>query len=179
MRKMWVLFAAVAIMLIGCSDGANDGTLEAIVEDEGETVGFGNFSLGPDKSFGVFVCSDGAAEIQAVEPITTEGNVEFLGAMIYTSQDQFVGAAHGYPTDGLDQDKLEPAEGAIVDIGCDSPDGEERVQLVLGAERTGAGGGVVDGIRVQTVGGDLEIPFTILLCGDNLEYCEVLLPEDG
>ena len=179
MQRLLALLAVSALTVVACGDNAADGTLQAIVEEGGETVGFGSFSQGTDKSFGIFICSEGRAEIEMVEPMSTEGNVDFLGALVYTSDEQFVGAAHGYPADGLDDEKLEPAEGAVVDIGCDSPDGAERVQLVVGTERTGAGGGVVDGIRVKTAGGDLEIPFTILLCGDNLEYCEVLLPEDG
>ena len=178
MHKLLALLAVSALTIVACSESAAEGTLQAIVDEEGETVGFGSFSQGTDKSFGIFICSEGRAEIESVEAVSTEGNVEFLGALVYTSDDQFVGAAHGWPADGLDEEKLEPADGAVVEIGCDSPEGAERVQLVVGTERTGAGGGVVDGIRVKTAGGDLEIPFTILLCGDNLEYCDVLLPED-
>lgn len=178
--KLALLLTALAVALAGCQSGGGDGTLEAIIDDAGETAGFGDFSRGRDKSFGIYVCSaGGSVELESIEPMHTEGDIEFLGAMVYTSPDMFVGAAHGYPTDGLDLSRTEPLEGAVVDTSCDSPGGDERVQLLIGAERTAAGGGVIDGLRVETSGGTLEIPFIILLCGDRFEYCEALQPAEG
>jgi hypothetical protein len=94
---------------------------------------------------------------------------------VYTSDEMFVGAAHGYPPDGIDQSKLSDVEGAEVEADC-ANSGGEKVQLLIGAERTGIGGGVLDGFVVTYDGGELEIPFTILLCGDEMEFCEALIP---
>lgn len=170
----------LALTLAACGGGA-DPTLEAVIDPAGETTGFANFTAGTEKSFGVFVCSnDGAVELTSIEPIVNEGDVEFLGAMVYTSPDMFVGAANGYPTDGLDETRLEPLEGTAVESDCTDPEGDDRVQLIIGAQRTGSGGGALDGFVVtQVSGGELEIPFTILLCGDEMEFCEMLIPEDG
>lgn len=163
------------LMFTACGGESSTGSLEAVIDPEGATSGFGDFTTGRDKSFGIFVCSvGGAVELNDIEPISQEGGVEFLGAMIYTSADQFVGAATGYPADGLDENKLEPLEGATVDIECDEPDGDERVQILVGAERTSIRGGMIEGIRVSTSDGDVDIDYTILLCGDELEYCEFL-----
>ena len=177
LRKELAVVALLGMVLSACGDDGG-GTLQAIIEPEGETAGFGDFTTGRDKSFGIFVCSnEGAVELESIEVIETEGDIEFLGAMVYTSPDMFVGATHGYPPDGLDVARTEPLEGAVVDSDCDDPDGDDRVQLLVGAERTSTGGGVIDGLLVQTSGGELEIPFIILLCGDELEWCEVLIPE--
>lgn len=178
-RKVAFLLMVLAVALVGCEDDSGDGTLRAIIDDAGETTGFRDFSTGRDKSFGVFVCADhGSVELESIEPMHTEGDIEFLGALIYTSPEMFVGAANGYPADGLDVSRTEPLEGALVDIDCESPAGDERIQILIGAERTGAGGGVVDGLRVESSGGSLEIPFTVILCGDRMEYCEALQPAD-
>lgn len=180
MPRITILAAALFISVAACQGDTGQGTLEAIIDEEGETAGFGDFSTGRDKSFGIYICAaGGSVELESIEPMHTEGDIEFLGALIYTSPDMFVGAAHGYPPDGLDLSRTEPLEGATVDIDCDSPSGDERVQLLIGAERTGAGGGVVDGLRVETSGGAVEIPFIVLLCGDRFEYCEALQPGPG
>ena len=50
------------------------------------------------------------------------------------------------------------------------------MELLIGAERTGVGGGVLDGFVVTYASGELETPFTILLCGDETEFCEALIP---
>ncbi len=169
---------ALVLVLAACG-GSADPTLEALVEPGGETTGFGSFTAGMVKSFGVFVCSnDGVATLTSIEPMIVEGEIDFLGAMVYKSSDKFVGAANGYPTDGLDESHLEPMEGAAVEADCGDSDGD-RVQLIIGAERTGSGGGVLDGFLVTYDGGELEIPFTILLCGDGMEYCEALIPDQG
>lgn len=177
-RRILIVLVPAVLVLASCG-GDGSGTLEALVEEEGETNGFADFTAGTEKSFGIFICADGGeVELESVSPTTTEGEIEFLGALVYTSPDMFVGAAHGWPTDGLDESRTEPVEGAIVDSDCDDPEGDERVQLLVGAQRTGSGGGVIDGLLVETSGGDLEIPYTILLCGNEMEFCEVLVPEE-
>lgn len=179
MTRLVATSFALVLVLAACSP-SDDPTLSAVIDDEGETTGFADFSAGIDKSFGVFVCSnDGEVEIESIEPIHTEGDVEFLGGEIYVSDGQFVGAAHGYPPDGIDESKISPAPGTSIESDCASPDGDDRVQLILGARRTSDAGGVIDGFLVETSGGDLEIPLTILLCGAEMEFCEVLEPAEG
>jgi hypothetical protein len=179
MRPKTLIVSLMALALASCAPDPGAGTLEAIIEPEGETAGFGDFTTGRDKTFGIFVCSnDGPVELQSIEAVLTDGNIEFLGAMVYTSADRFVGATHGYPPDGLDGARIEPLEGAVIDSDCEDPTGDQRVQLLVGAERTASGGGVIDGLVLDTSGGDLDIPFTVLLCGDELQYCEVLVPEE-
>ena len=174
-----MILVLAGIIAVACGDGAG-GTLEAVIDPEGETSGFASFTQGTDKGFGIFVCSTGGpVTIESIEPGHVEGEVEFLGSLVYTAEDRFVGAAHGWPPHGLDLSQTEPLEDATVDIECDSPSGDDRVQLLIGAQRTGPGGGVIDGLRVTTDGGKLEIPYTILLCGDEMQYCEVLVPEEG
>ena len=175
-RKKIVLVAAM-LAIAACSGGS--GELQAIIDEGGETYGFGNFSTGTDKSFGVFICVDGgSATIESVEPMHSEGQIEFLDARVYTSEDRFVGAADGFPPEGIDESMLEPAEGAVVSADCSVGEGE-KVQLLVGAERTGSGGGVLDGFLVTADTGELEIDLTVLLCGDELEYCEALVPAEG
>lgn len=141
----------------------------------GDTVGFGQFRTGPDKSFGVFVCTnDGEVTLETIEPVSSEGAIEFLGAMVYTSDDRYIGAADGFPPEGMGDANLVDLEEAVVASDCTDQVGDDRVQLIVGAERTGSGGGMIEGLLVQTSAGDVEIPLTILLCGDELEFCEVL-----
>lgn len=103
---------ALCLVVSACSTDSFSGSLEAVIDPARETTGFGNFSDGSDKSFGIFVCSKGGAvELVSIEPIALDGDIEFLGAMIYKSPDMFVGAADGYPTDGLDPALLESQEG--------------------------------------------------------------------
>lgn len=174
LRKLVALF--VALLAIAACGGGGGGELQAIIEEGGETYGFGDFSTGTEKSFGVFICVDGGSStIESVEPMHSEGNIEYLGAVVYTSEDRFVGATNGFPPDGIDEAKIEPAEGAVVSADCAGGD-SEKVQLLVGAERTAAGGGVLDGFLVTTDTGELEIDLTVLLCGDNLEFCEALTP---
>jgi hypothetical protein len=166
-------------LLIGACAGQGAGTLEAVIDPGGETYGHTSFATGRDKGFGVFVCSrNGEVELESIEPMHSEGSIEFLGALVYTSEDKFVGAAHGFPPDGLDVNKTEPLEGAVVDSACAEPSSSERVQILVGAERTSSAGGVLDGFVVTTDNGDLEISLTVLLCGDEMEFCEALIPED-
>ncbi len=170
MRK-WLIPGILVLAACGSSTG---GTLQPVMEEGGDTVGFANFAAGSVKSFGVFVCTDGPVELTTIEALSIEGEIELLGADVYVSDEKFVGAANGFPTDGLEDDKLESAVGAVVDIPCSQPEGSERVQIIFGAERLGSGGGVIEGIEIETDAGTVEIPLTILLCGDELEYCEVL-----
>lgn len=170
-----IALLATAFALAACGGGE----LQAIIEDGGETTGFGDFSKGTDKSFGVFICVVGGnVTIESVEPMHVEGDIEFLGTLVYTSEGMFVGAAHGFPPDGIDETKIEPVEGAVVTADCAGGD-PEKVQLVIGAERTSSGGGVLDGFLVTTDTGELEIDQTVLMCGDELEYCEALRPAEG
>jgi len=175
-RRMTIVAMTTALTLAACGGNSSGGTLEAVIDPAGETSGFDNFTIGRDKSFGVFVCArGGSVQIESVAPAHTEGDVEYLGTTVYTSDEMFVGAAHGYPPDGIDESKLSEAEDAVIEADCSDSDGE-KVQLLIGAERTGIGGGVLDGFVVTTDDGELEIPFTILLCGDEMEFCEALIP---
>jgi hypothetical protein len=177
-RRSLVLVALVAIVLAAC--GGSDPTVEAVIDPEGETTGFADFSNGTEKTFGVFICTNGGeVGVKTVSPVKTEGDIAYLGASIYTSPDMFVGAAHGYPADGIDESRIDPAEGASLESDCADPEGDNRVQLLIGAQRIGAGGGVIDGVILTTSDGqELEIPLTILLCGNEMEYCEILVPEE-
>lgn len=177
-RRIAYLFAALGLVLAACSGGENSGSLVALIDPEGDTSGFGDFTTGRDKSFGIFICSeDGSVEIEGVEPATIEGGIEYLGAQVYTSEDMFVGAANRFPPDGIDPEKLQEAEGAIVDKDCEDPEGTDRIQLIVGAERTSVGGGQIVGLNVDTSDGTIFVDYTILLCGDELEFCEFLLED--
>lgn len=176
LKRMTILSVTAALTLAACG-GESGGTLEAVIDPAGETSGFGDFTTARDKSFGVFICArDGSVEVESVEPAHAEGSIEYLGTTVYTSDEMFVGAAHGYPPDGIDESKLSEVEGAVIDADCSDSAGG-KVQLLIGAERTGVGGGVLDGFVVTWGDGELlEIPFTILLCGDEMEFCEALVP---
>lgn len=176
-RTAIALFATT-LAIVGCGGGTDSGSgeLRAVIREGGETIGHTNFNVGSEKTFGVFICVDGdSATIESVEPIHTEGEVEFVEASVYTSEDMFVGAAHGYPPDGIDETKVESAEGAVVSADCSEAEGE-KVQLLIGARRTGIEGGVLDGFLVTTDTGELEVDLTILMCGEEMEYCEALEP---
>ncbi len=178
LRRLAITIAVLSLVTTGCTDSQFDGTLIAVVDPQGETSGFGDFTTGSDKSFGIFVCAaDGAVQLNSIDAESIEGDAELLGGVVYTSPDMFVGAANGFPTDGLDEDRVEPLEGAVVERTCDETPGEDLVQVIVGAERTSSDGGVIDGIEVDTSGGTLVIDYTILLCGDELEFCEFLLED--
>lgn len=142
-----------------------------LVSFEAGTVGFKDFSEGTEKSFGIFVCITGdEVELQSVEAMSTDGEIEVLGAILYEADDAFVGAIDDYPPRGLDEEFITEIPGAVVVTKCDS---ETRSQVVVGAARTGAGGGKIDGIRISYQGGALEVSdYSIILCGDDGEYCE-------
>jgi hypothetical protein len=49
--------------------------------------------------------------------------------------------------------------------------------VLIGANRVGPSGGSIEGIRIIHSDGFLEITdYTIILCGDDLEYCEEYAP---
>lgn len=177
MQRRWLIALLAAILALpACGSGSDVGDLQAIIAEGGETNGFADFSKGVDKSFGVFICVEGgSATIESVETMHSEGEIEYLGARVYSSEDMFVGAAHGFPPDGIDEAKIEPVEGAVIMADCAVSEGE-KVQIILGAERTGVGGGVLDGFLVTSDTGGLEIDYTILLCGEEMEFCEALEP---
>ncbi len=144
-----------------------------LVSSEAGTVGFQDFSEGTEKSFGIFVCiTDVEVVIESVEAISADGDIAMLGAVLYEADDAFVGAIHDFPPRGLDEDFLTAIPGATVDTACDS---ETRSQVVVGASRTGAGGGMIEGIRINYQGGSLDVAdYRIILCGDEGEYCDVI-----
>lgn len=144
---------------------------EALVSTETGTVGFNDFSEGTEKSFGIFVCvTDADVVLESVEPISVEGDIEVIGAVLYEADNAFVGAIHDFPPRGLSQDYLTEIPGATVATACDD---DARSQVVVGANRTGDGGGVIEGIRINYEGGALEVgDYRIILCGDEGEYCE-------
>lgn len=175
-RRSAIVLLATTLALVGCGEDSGGGELQAIIDEGGETNGFADFSQGIDKSFGVFICVEGGSvTIESVAPMHSEGEIEYLGARVYTSEDMFVGATHGFPPDGIDEEKIEPVEGAVITADCAVSEGE-KVQIILGAERTGVGGGVLDGFLVTSDTGELEIDYTILLCGEEMEFCEALEP---
>jgi hypothetical protein len=64
-------------------------------------------------------------------------------------------------------------EGAVVSTICDDSDPAHRTQVLIGANRVGPGGGSIEGIRILHDDGFLEITdYTIVLCDNDLEYCE-------
>ncbi len=179
-----ILLAVVALSVAACeggeeaADAADVATTTPdaegpLVSSEAGTVGFQDFSEGTDKSFGIFVCTtDAAVEIESVEAISAEGEIAMIGAVLYQADDAFVGAIHDFPPRGLDLEFLTEIPGATVDTLCDS---ETRSQVVVGASRTGAGGGMIEGIRINYAGGSLDVAdYRIILCGDEGEYCDVI-----
>ena len=174
LRRSLALVAVLTIVFTACS---GSGDLQVIVDGEGS--GFGDFAGGGDKTFGLFICADGGpVELESIEASGIEGDVELIGAVVYTSDSQFVGAVDGFPPVGIES-KVEPMEGAVVEVSCVEPDGDERVQLLIGVERTGTGGGKLDGVVIGTSGGDVEVTYSILMCGDELEFCDVLENAEG
>lgn len=177
--RIWTQLVVIAVLVVACSN--NEGTLVPVIDLEGEVSGFGEFSNGTDKSFGLFVCTEGGSvQLESVEPASIEGSIEMLGAMVYTEETggRFVGAVHGYPPAGLEETQLVSIEGAVIESDCDAEDAENQIQIVVGAERTGPEGGQIDGLIVNTSTGPVDVDYGILLCGDDLEYCESLAPSE-
>ena len=171
------IVTVLAVILAACG-GAGGGSLQANVDPEREIVGFHDFTQGPDKSFGIFICANGGEVIlESVEVIGQEGAVELLGGVVYEATEDFVGALDGFPPTGQLAGVATDINGAIVTTDCEDPEPAKRTQLLIGVERTGSGGGMIDGVRVGYRGGELEVAdYTIILCGDQLEYCEAFAP---
>lgn len=181
-----ILIVVMSLVLAACDSGEADTGDAAtttslglevdptapLISLEAGTVGFQDFSQGNEKSFGLFVCVTGDdVELESVEPIASEGDIEVIGATLYVAEDAFVGAINDYPPRGLSESFLNDIPGAVVTTPCDS-DGD-RSQVIVGTNRTGAGGGKIEGIRINYSGGALDIGgYNIILCGDQGEYCE-------
>ena len=169
----------VAIVVAGCGGSEpSDALATAAVPDE--VVGFLDFTNGEDKSFGIFVCAtDGEVTLDSVEAIELEGEIELLGGLVYKASGAYVGAVDGFPPTGLDDDTLTEIAGAGVSTGCDDSDSEQRTQVLVGVNRVGSAGGTISGIRIIHDDGFLEITdYTIILCGDDLEYCAEYAPDE-
>jgi hypothetical protein len=143
-----------------------------LVSTEAGVVGFQDFSQGTEKSFGIFVCvTDEDVVLESVEAMSSEGDIEVIGATLYVADDAFVGAINDFPPRGLSEAFLSDIPGAVVMTGCES--GSDRSQVIVGASRTGTAGGIIEGIRINYEGGSLEVSeYNIVLCGDEGEYCE-------
>jgi hypothetical protein len=172
-----VAWALLGALLSAC--GSDDGG--TLVSGQAEINGFRDFTNGSDKSFGIFLCAQGGpVTLESAEATTQEGSIEVLGALHLSAADGFVGAVDGFPPEGLSADAYEDVEGAQVTTDCDQEDPETRDQLVLGVSRTGVDGGVIHSVTINYRGGSIDADYTIVLCGDLLEYCEGFAEgEDG
>ena len=180
-----MLVVATALLATACESGEEAGTSEGatststansnrqgpLVSPDAGTVGFQDFSEGTEKSFGIFVCTvDEDVVIESVEAMSADGEIAVIGAVLYEADDGFVGAIHDFPPRGLSEDFFSEIPGATVGTVCDS---DTRSQVVVGASRTGVGGGVIEGIRINYEGGSLDVAdYRIILCGDEGEYCD-------
>lgn len=176
----------LAIVVASCGGGAEPSDALAVAIDpakdkvvEDQVVGFLDFTNGTKKTFGVFVCARaGEVVLESVEAIELEGEIELLGSLLYKATDEYVGAIDGYPPTGLDDGTLTGIEGGIVSNDCDDSDTDPRTQILVGANRVGSTGGTIKGIRIIHDDGFLDVPdYTIILCGDDYEYCEEYAPE--
>jgi len=151
---------------------ANVATDAPLISTEAGVVGFQDFSEGTEKSFGIFVCvRDEDVVLESVEAMSSEGDIEVIGATLYVADDAFVGAINDYPPRGLSENFLSEIPGAVVMTECESEG--DRSQVIVGAVRTGDRGGIIEGIRINYEGGSLEVgDYNIILCGDEGEYCE-------
>lgn len=181
MKPTRLTFAiALATLVAACSGGPGEsGALIAPIDPSGETVGFLDFSNGSQKTFGLFVCAqDAAVTLDSVESLEIEGDALVIGARVLKSDGGFVGAADEFPPTSVNPTLLTDVGGVTVDTPCTGEAGP-RTQLLIGTERTSAGGGVIHGVRVNHNEGYLSVPaFTIILCGDEYEYCESIRPEE-
>lgn len=184
--KMISAVALIAVALAACSSEPEStgpepsDALELLTEPD-QIDGFVDFSRGTDKTFGHFACVNvEEVTLETVEPITTEGDIGFLGSIVYEASEAFVAAVDGFPPDGLDQSYTQDFEGAVITVACEEDAPEIKTQILLGANRTGPGGGKIDGIRIEHSEGYLEIlDYQIVLCGDDYEYCESLRPAES
>ena len=170
--------AVTAVAVTACSSEPEPSDALELLTEPDQIDGFVDFSNGADKSFGHFACVNiEEVTLETVEPIAIEGDVEFLGSMVYEASEAFVAAVDGYPPDGLDQSYTRDFEEAVITVSCEEDSPEVKTQILLGANRTGPGGGKIDGIRIDHSEGYLEIlDYQIVLCGDDYEYCESLRP---
>lgn len=162
--------------LLSVSCGGDGATLES---DDVGIVGFHDFTAGPEKSFGIFVCaSGGEVVLESVEPIEADGQIEMLGAVVHESSTGFVGADNGFPPDALAGTAIIEINGAVVSTSCDEPAPETRTQVVVGVSRAGPSGGTIEGVRINHRNGSLNVGgYVIILCGDEMERCEDFAPE--
>jgi hypothetical protein len=176
--KVIAALALTAWALTACSSEPETSDALELLTEPDQIDGFVDFSNGTDKSFGHFACVNvEEVTLETVEPIAIEGDIEFLGSMIYDASEAFVAAVDGYPPDGLDPSYTRDFEGAVISVSCEEDSPEVKTQILLGANRTGPGGGKIDGIRIDHSEGYLEIlDYQIVLCGDDYEYCESLRP---
>ncbi len=102
--------------------GESEPTLEAVIATEGDTVGFSDFSNGTEKTFGVFICTNGGVVgIKGVSPAKAEVDITYLGALLCTSSEKHVGAAHGFPPEGVDENRLQAGENTTFEKNCWAP----------------------------------------------------------
>lgn len=182
--RLYAVAAALTMIVVACSnDSGTTDTTETtqttigvsenppLVSLEARTRGFTDFSTGTEKSFGIFVCvTDVDVVLESVEAISSDGEIEVLGGLLYEAEDGFVGAVNGFPPTGLDASFLTDIAGATVTTLCGA---DAQSQVVVGANRTGPGGGKIEGIRIHYEGGSLDVPdYNIILCGDEREFCE-------
>ena len=184
-RAVITAIALMSLALAACDSGEGGTTLAEgtettadtesaapLVSSEAGVVGFQDFSQGTEKSFGIFVCVTGDdVVLESVEAMSSEGDIEVIGATLYVADDAFVGAINDFPPRGLSESFLNAIPGAVVMTECDTEG--DRSQVIVGTNRTGAGGGIIEGIRINYEGGSLEVgDYNIILCGDEGEYCE-------
>jgi hypothetical protein len=174
---MVVVALALSGTLLSACGATEAGTL---VATQSEINGFRDFSNGTDKSFGIFLCTDGGpVTLESAEATASEGSIEVLGALHLAAMDGFVGAVDGFPPEGLVTGAYQEIEGAEVTTDCEEENPETRDQVILGVSRTGIGGGVIHSVTVNYEGGSVEADYTIVLCGDLMEFCEGFEEEDG
>jgi hypothetical protein len=164
----------LGLVAAACSSGG--GTLES---NEVGIVGFHDFTSGQDKSFGIFVCASGGdIELDSVEAISSDGQIELLGAIVRESSVGFVGADNGFPPAALAGTEFVEITGAVVSTPCEEAAPEMRTQVVVGVSRTGSSGGIIEGVRIKHGNGSLDVDgYVIILCGDAMERCEDFAPE--
>lgn len=175
-RTTIVIILLLGLMVAACNN-RSDATLE--FDDVPRIVGFHDFTSGPEKSFGIFVCaSEGQVELESVEAIETEGEIEMLGAVVHESSAGFVGADNGFPPSVLEGTEIVDVDGAVVATPCNEAAPDTRTQVVLGVTRTGPAGGTIEGVRINHENGALDVGgYVIILCGDEMERCEDFAPE--
>ncbi|MGH8945291.1 MAG: hypothetical protein ACRDVL_04005 [Acidimicrobiia bacterium] len=170
--------AIFLLALLAAACGGEGGTLES---DDIGIFGFHDFTAGPTKSFGIFVCAAGGdVVLDSVEPIESDGEIEMLGAVVHESSTSLnpIGAADGFPPDVLAGTGIVEIDGAVVTTSCEEAAPETRTQVVVGVTRAGPSGGTIEGVRINHDNGSLDVDgYVIILCGDEMERCEDFAPE--